>query len=120
MKLINESKDVKHIKLEGGWKSIKPNEIIETNQIIVDDELVALIEKEEKKPKKVKEFKDIASKKKDDSFKNVPKLAKKTEMQLKQMIKDEINDYSAKIGLCEEVSSSMTKAEMIKTVLKLQ
>ena len=118
MKLINESKDVKHIKLEGGWKSIKPNEIIETNQIIVDDELVALIE--ETKPKKVKEFKDNASKKKDDPFKNVPKLAKKTEMQLKQMTKDEINDYSAKIGLCEEVSSSMRKSEMIKTVLKLQ
>jgi len=76
MKLRNESKDVKHIKLEDGWKSIKPNEIIETNQIIVDDELVALIEKEEKKPKKVKEFKDIASKKKSLFKKKKSKIKK--------------------------------------------
>ena len=74
MKLRNESKDVKHIKLEDGWKSIKADEVIETNQIIVDDELVALIEKT--KPKKVKDFKGIASKKKSLFKKKKSKIKK--------------------------------------------
>jgi hypothetical protein len=108
MKFKNISNKSINIKLGSDWTTIQPS---------MTCNLPEYIGLKEKDLKKVEEKEKVINEIPKENIVLKPEL--KTEKELKQMTKDEINDYSAKLGL-EEVSCSMLKSEMIKMVLKFK
>jgi hypothetical protein len=108
MKFKNTSDKIINLKLENGWTTIQPSMTIS---------LPEYIGLKEKDLKKVEEKEKVINEIPKENIVLKPEL--KTEKELKQMTKDEINDYSAKLGL-DDVNCSMLKSEMIKMVLKFK
>ena len=98
------------LKLEKGWVSVEPECFIDLPKRVGDREKGLIFVEEVKVKKEVLE-------KKEKPIKNLKKLS---ELELKKLTKDGLNDYAVTIGLKDDINYSMKKAEMIKTILKYQ
>ena len=107
MKYKNVSDQVKMFKLHGSFVNVQPGEVVDLPRKPSEEDMKEVVEEAPKveAPKKVR----AKPKKKEP----------KSKEELKEMTKDQLNDYAAKNGL-EKVSSRMRKAVMIKAILKHQ
>lgn len=110
MKYKNITSQTKRFKINENWVDLEPNSIIDVPE--------SYYLKEAGLEKVTDSIIDL--KKKDSLFKRVIEISIKSFEELKKMTKDEINDYSAKLGFTKEINSSMKKSEMIKTLMRLK
>ena len=90
-----------HHRVNGNWETWQKDEEFDAPE---SEEKVLLLKGAEKLGEEVKE-----------EIKEEPK----DELDLKKMTKDELNDFAAKNGFEEEISTSMLKSEMIEKLEEL-
>ena len=98
MKYKNITNKIIPHKINGIWKDIQPSKVIELGG-------------------RAKQIKGLELVETEVESENIGNFA--DEAKLKKMTKDQLNDYSAKIGF-EEVNTSITKKKMIDLIMGYQ